>query len=46
MYEMCQGQKSEIYPYLQVIGRSDPGYRWPKETLEITNDHYLMEECE
>jgi len=46
MYEMCQGSWSEIFPYLQIIGWSDPGYWWPKETLDISNDHYLTEECE
>lgn len=28
------------------MGWSDPGYRWPSETLNISWDHYLVEECE
>lgn len=35
----------DILPILQIIGRSDPCYRWGEDLLEISRDHYLIGEC-
>ncbi len=39
-------ESSDLKPFIDIIGRSDPGYRWDDEVIELGRDPFLAKECQ